>query len=305
VEYADFARHDGATLLKLFKNSPSALLLHSFPEDDFQLWQFQIIPTVFYENSSEVRRFLEWVLKENGIMNPNDLKPSHFALLGVQRVLKRFNNSPMNVIQFAYGKKEKEVKEKGGKEEKESGKEEEEGGGGRRKKPFGYWNSVENQRRFVVDLGRKLGYYLKGEEREGEEKEKEKGKREGKGKEVEQIHYERFYELKKSDIASAGGLTLLTFHHRNSVYSLMKTVFPEYDWLPWRFPVTPKLSWNDDAILRKAVDYVEQQLKIEGGGDEWKRVSAAKLNDLGLLNLFHKSGGIDAVLEKTKGTKKN
>jgi hypothetical protein len=40
-------------------------------------------------------------------------------------------------------------------------------------------------------------------------------------------------------------------------------VYPEYEWLPWKFINTPKNCWSDLKIQRKFLDWVSQELKLK------------------------------------------
>jgi len=104
---------------------------------------------------------------------------------------------------------------------------------GSQKKPNNYWKSMENQLAFLDDLASKLGF-LEGD-------------------------YERWYGVTGEKLKENGGVSLFNLYSC-SMYELMSNVYPEYDWLPWKFPNTRKLLWKDMEALRKAVNYVEKSL---------------------------------------------
>ena len=43
-----------------------------------------------------------------------------------------------------------------------------------------------------------------------------------------------WYRLRRDDVIAFGGSSLLRYHD-DSVYTLLKTIYPEYKWLPWYF----------------------------------------------------------------------
>jgi hypothetical protein len=47
-------------------------------------------------------------------------------------------------------------------------------------------------------------------------------------------------------------------------------VYPEYEWLPWKFVKTPKTYWNDVNNQRKFVKWAEEALKIKEMSDWYK-----------------------------------
>ena len=143
------------------------------------------------------------------------------------------------------------------------------GHGGAPRKPRLFWHSIENQRAFMDDLAHSLNFH------EGER--------------------ERWYEVQPSLVVQHGGRTLLN-HHKGSLYSILLTVYPEFDWLPWKFHQLPKFSWKNPELLEKALRFVADKLHLQTV-EEWHRVTSTQLNGLGVATLFSKNGGVDAVIK--------
>ncbi len=53
---------------------------------------------------------------------------------------------------------------------------------------------------------------------------------------------------------------------------MLNEVFPEYDWLPWKFERCPKGYWNDIKNVRKFMDWAGKELNVKEMSD-WYRVS--------------------------------
>lgn len=70
---------------------------------------------------------------------------------------------------------------------------------------------------------------------------------------------EDWYNASIKDISTRGGTTLLN-NHNYSIYKMLTTVFPEYNWLPWKFPTIPKGYWNDTSKHRFYLDWLGNKL---------------------------------------------
>jgi hypothetical protein len=66
-------------------------------------------------------------------------------------------------------------------------------------------------------------------------------------------------------------------------------VYPEYEWLPWRFPRTPKQYWENDVNKKKFLDWAAKELGIKEHTD-WYRVSTKDIQELGGGSLLSKFG---------------
>jgi hypothetical protein len=70
-------------------------------------------------------------------------------------------------------------------------------------------------------------------------------------------------------LVDIGGGSLLQEQYKNSPALLISSLFPEYEWLPWKFTV-PRNYWNDVNNQRKFVDWAGKQLKINEMSDWYK-----------------------------------
>ena len=58
----------------------------------------------------------------------------------------------------------------------------------------------------------------------------------------------------------------------STVSQILPNVFPDYEWLPWRFEHTPPNFWEDVNNQKKFMKWAEKQLKINEKSD-WYNVS--------------------------------
>jgi hypothetical protein len=55
-------------------------------------------------------------------------------------------------------------------------------------------------------------------------------------------------------------------------------VFPEYNWLPWKFAATPKNFWQDLKNQRNFMDWAGKQLNIKDMSDWYNVTQKVNLN---------------------------
>jgi hypothetical protein len=78
--------------------------------------------------------------------------------------------------------------------------------------------------------------------------------------------------LKFQDIEKFGGSAILVKHYNNSPTQMLSTLYPEYDWLPWKFVQCPRNFWSDKKNHRKFLDWASEQLKIKDKNDWYTTV---------------------------------
>ena len=53
-------------------------------------------------------------------------------------------------------------------------------------------------------------------------------------------------------------------------------VYPEYDWLPWKFEKCPKKYWHDVKNERKFMDWAGKELNVKEMSDWYNLYSVSK-----------------------------
>jgi hypothetical protein len=60
-------------------------------------------------------------------------------------------------------------------------------------------------------------------------------------------------------------------YYSSSPLKLLSTVFPEYEWLPWKFGVIKRDFWHDVKNQRKFMEFSAKELNIKEMSD-WYQV---------------------------------
>ena len=79
--------------------------------------------------------------------------------------------------------------------------------------------------------------------------------------------------------------------YKGSIINLLSAVYPEYDWLPWKFGKTPQAFWEDVNSQKKFMEWAGKELQIKEKNDWYKIANNVKINkEKQSLNLpgFHK-----------------
>lgn len=91
---------------------------------------------------------------------------------------------------------------------------------------------------------------------------------------------EGWYKITIRDIYSHGGGSLIRYHYSSSLYRALQAVYPEHDWLPWKFNVVSKELWNHAEVRKKFTKHVEAELRLASPAD-WRHLSLQQIRDLG------------------------
>ena len=54
------------------------------------------------------------------------------------------------------------------------------------------------------------------------------------------------------------------------MYHMLCSLYPEYNWLPWKFEKAPKNIWEDKNVRNKFMKWAAKELNITGL-DGWLR----------------------------------
>jgi hypothetical protein len=79
-----------------------------------------------------------------------------------------------------------------------------------------------------------------------------------------------WYRVTQKDLIDIGGSSLLG-KYNYSPSLIFSTVYPEYEWLSWKFVVTPRDAWDDIQSQRKFFDWAGKELKVNEFSD-WYNV---------------------------------
>jgi hypothetical protein len=66
------------------------------------------------------------------------------------------------------------------------------------------------------------------------------------------------------------GARLLKLEYNGSIAALLSKVYPEYEWLPWKFDFSSRNFWSDNKNKKKFIDFAGTQLGIKEMSDWYK-----------------------------------
>jgi len=128
----------------------------------------------------------------------------------------------------------------------------------------GYWKDNTNHTKFVIWLGEKLGYKT----------------------------MEDWYKITIQQISDNGGCGLLKNYYNSSPSQFVKAMFPDYEWIPWKFDVTANGYWKDNTNHTKFAIWLGEKLGYKTMED-WYKITWIQINDNGgsglLGNYYHNS----------------
>lgn len=116
----------------------------------------------------------------------------------------------------------------------------------RGKVPAGYWDKLENRRRYMRWLGRQLGY----------------------------LKREDWYQLTKQDFHANAGGGLLANYFGDSPQTALAELYPNSKWYCWLFRSTPQGFWQDVDNRMEYLDWLGKKLGFRTDED-WYRVTRA------------------------------
>jgi hypothetical protein len=106
--------------------------------------------------------------------------------------------------------------------------------------PSSYWDSVNNQRKFINWAIKELNIKDKSD----------------------------WYDVNLHEIGGGGLLNKF----KDNMPLLLDNFFPDYEWLPWKFRPCPKKYWSDVNNQKRFMDWAGKQLNVKEVSD-WNKVS--------------------------------
>jgi len=131
-----------------------------------------------------------------------------------------------------------------------------------------FWQQKKNQRIFFDWVGKQLGFNS----------------------------FEDWYNITQGDIIKQAGQRLLQRYYNGSLVCALLSVYPEYNWLPWKFShlKRPDNIWGDQYDVALLSD-IAKQLGVSKLTD-WYRVSKGDLLNCNAGTFLMKRGGLMKVL---------
>jgi hypothetical protein len=135
-----------------------------------------------------------------------------------------------------------------------------------------YWFSIENQRAYADKIGVEIG--------------------------VREKDLSPWYNVTSKKLFRKFGGPGLLHQYRGSLSAMLRKIYPEYDWLPWRFKRISSHVDQDPAVIRKLLSYIESEGSVAQPTD-WYSVKNLKLKQLGVYSFVVRMGGLYQLLSRS------
>jgi hypothetical protein len=101
--------------------------------------------------------------------------------------------------------------------------------------------------------------------------------------------FEDWYVLTRDDISKNGGGGLLQSVYQNSLSTALRSIYPQHEWLPWKFKKVPVAFWEDKGNQNYFFSWLDKVLQIKDM-DDWYRVSLEQIYKVAPLTMFIRKG---------------
>ena len=128
--------------------------------------------------------------------------------------------------------------------------------------PKGFWDDINNRREYLHQLGTRLGYK----------------------------NMEDWYKISRRDLTKNDGGGLLDIYGF-SLFQVIQSTFPEYNWKPWKFSHAPKGYWKDVSNRKEYLEDLALKLGYKDMKD-WYKINQQEFINYdggGLLKTFGNS----------------
>jgi hypothetical protein len=110
--------------------------------------------------------------------------------------------------------------------------------------PLHHWDDINNQRKFIESAAKQLN--------------------------LKSIN--DWYNISHQQLCDVGGRVLLS-KYNFSRSSLLSTLFPQQEWLPWKFSKPARNFWDDIKNQRKFMDWAGKTLLNVNEMSDWYKVT--------------------------------
>ena len=134
----------------------------------------------------------------------------------------------------------------------------------------GTWKKIENHKIYADWLGKKLRYETE----------------------------EDWYKITKKKICNNYGCGLLLKYYNNSPLKFIQSVFPNIDWLPWKFILTKNGYWKEKKNQKLYADWLGKKLGYKTEEDWYKITRKDFCNNYGggLLASYYNNSPLTFVI---------
>ena len=222
----DFKRNSGGGLFARHWNSSAVdAVKQHFPDYDWKDWLFNIAPRHFWQNPKNHRRYMKWLGQELGICDPSDwygVTNQDFKDNRGGAFLTHYDSTVSAAIMSYlpnYDWKEWMFD----------------------KTPKGFWHERKNRKRYMIWLGKKLGF-----------------------KSISD-----WYSVTGDDFHANYGSQYLKLYGGSPIAAL-RDCFPRYTWNEWMFARVPVGFWNKRENRKRYMRWLGKRLKFKRAKDWYK-----------------------------------
>jgi len=250
-------KNGGSAVLSHYKGSLSALLAAVYPDFEWDPLRFDRSPRNYWKSLDNQRRFLEQLGPKLGVKEGLDgwYSVSNLSVLenGGSGLLAQYNGSLSAALAIIYSEHPWDPLRF-------------------EKAPRSHWASLENQRAFMDELGKKLNI------KEGDRA--------------------PWYNVSAQLIAENGGSGLMALYH-NVPSAALGAIYPDFKWDPLKFAKAPRHYWRSMANQRAFMDRLGDELGFPKGDLEgWYKVPTLKFIEMGGSALLSRyDGSLSSALE--------
>lgn len=105
-----------------------------------------------------------------------------------------------------------------------------------------------------------------------------------------------WYKINSEDIHTHGGGSLLVAYYQSSPSKALQSVFPEHNWVSWKFQHVPKGYWEDFDNQKCYVEWVRRELGLKSL-DMFSKLKMDTVKKYRLQTLANKYGSACAAMK--------
>ena len=199
---SDLKKNYGCRLYYKYNDSTYQLVKSIYPEYEWLFWKFNRAPTNSWDSRDNQLQYMTWLGEKLCYTSMEDwfqVKQDHFHInYGGGLLAGRHDDSPSQLLKSVYPNYEWYFWKF------------------TQAPHTNAWDSRENQLQYMTWLGEHLGYTT----------------------------MEDWYQVTTKIFIENYGSSLVTTYYNSSPILLLKSIYPEYEWLFWKFLSAPNNSWD-------------------------------------------------------------
>lgn len=199
-------KEKGASRMVPRNSSLPELVIKAFPEHRWHIWKFQQVPSGFWADSANRKLVIDSMGAELGVTDLDQwhsITGAHIDRIGGKKLIRNiYGGSLCTALLSVYPNHSWEEWRFD-------------------KVPKGYWNSVENQKKYVDWAAKQLSI----------------------------ASPDQWYARSAADLEPIYGSTVLAMHS-NQLHKLLVSVYPSRNWEAWRFPRSPAGEWTPKRRIK-------------------------------------------------------